>query len=758
MIKKTQFRMVLICLLSPIFVVILNGMEKKQEVKPGTRYIVPRIGGKVKFDGLSNEAAWKGIKPLPAVMQIPHFGNPPSQETEFLLAYDDEYLYLAGRLYESDPAKIQGASKKRDTFRANNDQFGIIIDSFNDKENALYFFTTPTGLRTDMAIANDAQGDDPLNISWNTFWDVKTVVNRQGWFAEIRIPFSSLRFLDQDGQVVMGITIFRWIARNYEMVIYPAFPQSWGPLSWVKPSQAREMVFNGIYRRKPLYIAPYVLGGLEQTFALDDTGTSYKRNDEPEYEAGLDLKYSISSNLTLDVTVNTDFAQVEADDQQINLTRFSLFFPEKRLFFQERSGIFDFSFDGLNTLFYSRRIGIYGNKAVRIYGGIRMIGRVGSWDLGFLSMQAASMEDLPSENFGVLRIRRQVLNPNSYVGGMVTSRIGMNGAYNIAYGVDSILHLFGQDYLKLNWAQTFEKDQGNKLASPESARIHVNWERRTIKGFAYSLDFSRAGKSYNPGIGFETRQDFTRFGDRIMYGWMPGKKSQLLSHSIFFDGVLFLQNSDRAVESAAIGPGYEYTTKSGASGIFAIKQYHENVSQGFSFSGGDNNNDGSDSPDVPADKYTFYGLEATYISARGKLFRGVSELYAGGFYDGWRLSLVISPQWSISPDLELTGTYQFDHIEFPDRGKQYNSHILRLRIIAMLSTKFSATTFIQYNNTIDTVIANLRIRYSPREGNDLYLVYNEGFNTNRLTKEILPPFPFSRGRTILLKYTYTFKL
>lgn len=750
--KKTKFVVISIFLLSSIFSISLNGKEKKEEVNQRTRYIVPRINGKVKLDGLSNESAWKGIKPLPVVMQIPNFGKEPTEKTEFLLAYDDNFLYVAGRLYDSEPGKIQGISKKRDVFQSNTDQFGIIIDSFNDKENALYFFTTPTGQRTDMTILNDAQGASPLNLSWNTFWDVKTVRTREGWFAEIRIPFSSLRFQDQAGRVVMGVTVYRWIARKYEMAIYPAFPQDWGHFSWIKPSKAQEVVFKGIYSRKPLYITPYLLGGLGQSFELNDAGTAYDRTSEPEYEAGLDLKYGITSNLTLDVTVNTDFAQVEADDQQVNLTRFSLFFPEKRLFFQERSSIFDFNFDGLNSLFYSRRIGIYGSKAVRIYGGARLIGRLGPWDLGFLSMQTAPLEDLPSENFSILRIRRQVFNPNSYIGGMVTSRIGMDGTYNIAYGLDGIFRLFGQDYLKFNWAQTFENDKVNKLSSLEPARIHVNWERRTIKGFAYNLGFSRAGASYNPGIGFEWRGDFTRLGDRIMYGWIPGKQSKLLNHSIFIDGVLFLRNRDHSIESAEIGPGYEFTTKSGASAQFMFKRLYEDVVQGFSFSG----NSGSDTPDVPAGHYTFYGLDASFIAARGRRFRGVSAIYVGGFYDGWRISLGVSPQWSISSDFELSGLYQVNHIKFPDRDRQFTSHIAQLRIIAMLSTRFSGTAFIQYNNTIDTVIANLRLRYNPREGNDLYLVYNEEFNTDRFKNDLISPF--SRGRTIMLKYTYTFKL
>ncbi|MFB0518306.1 MAG: DUF5916 domain-containing protein, partial [Acidobacteriota bacterium] len=334
--------------------------EGKQRLERQEQLIMPRIKGPVTLDGLSNEPAWEGIEPLPVVMHRPNFGNEPSERTEILVAYDDDFLYVAGRLFDSEPTKIQSNSKERDSGDPSSEWFGIIIDSFNDNENALEFLTTPAGLRCDVAVFNDAQGENPVNISWNTFWDVETVRNDEGWFAEFRIPFSSLRFQDINGRVVMSIISWRYIARKAEWVIFPAIPPNWGFYSILKPSQAQEVVFEGLYRRKPLYIAPYLLGGFGQSFELNEGETGYQRVENLAHEVGLDVKYGLTSNLTLDVTLNTDFAQVEADDQQINLTRFSLFFPEKRLFFQERSSNFDFNFETgePNRLFYSRRIGI----------------------------------------------------------------------------------------------------------------------------------------------------------------------------------------------------------------------------------------------------------------------------------------------------------------------------------------------------------------------------------------------------------------
>ena len=257
--------------------------------------------------------------------------------------------------------------------------------------------------------------------------------------------------------------------------------------------------------RKPFYVAPYLLGGGERVFSLNEAESAYSRDDQPTYEAGLDVKYGLTSNLTFDLTLNTDFAQVELDDQQINLTRFSLFFPEKRIFFQKRSSIFDFGFGESNRLFHSRRIGIHEGSPVRIYGGARLVGRLGAWDVGMLDMQTSPFEDLSSENFGVFRMRRQVINPYSYVGGIVTSRIGAGGEYNTAYGLDGIFRLFGHDYLELKWVQTFDDGGSNDLTSLDPARIYLNWERRTFDGFAYALNYSRAGPAYDPGLGFEIR-------------------------------------------------------------------------------------------------------------------------------------------------------------------------------------------------------------------------------------------------------------
>ena len=533
---------------------------------------------------------------------------------------------------------------------------------------------------------------------------------------------------------------------NNESYVYPAISPKWGGWSTWKPSKAQEIVFKDLQSKKPVYIVPYVLAGLGRNFDLNEEESAYLRDDTPVHELGLDVKYGLTNNLTLDVTFNTDFAQVEADDEQINLTRFSLFFPEKRLFFQERSSNFEFNLGGDDRLFYSRRIGISDDKPINIYGGGRIVGRVGSWDVGLMNLQTAPLEKLSSENFGVYRLRRQVFNRNSYVGGMLTSRIGTKGSYNIAYGLDGIFRVKKDDYLSFYWAQTFEDSSENKtVTSLDLSRMGVRWENRKQQGLGYDLVFSRSGKSFNPGIGFFQRENYTRFGSKLLYGWLSGEKSWLQQHYLYLNGNVFLGNSDSDVESVQISPGWYFIGKSAIEGNFSVNVYYENVPDTFSF---------SDEAKVPSGKYRFYSFKSYFVTPMSRLYYAVINLETGSFFDGWRFSLSVLPTWSISADLELSGFYEFNRVAFPKRNQEFTAHIGRLKVLWMMSTSLSLSAFIQYNSEANILISNLRFRFNPREGNDFYIVYDEGSFIDRFKESpVLPPIS---NRTILLKYTYTF--
>jgi len=467
---------------------------------------ISRISEEIEFDGYPFEQVWNEATVFPLIMYSPNFGADPSEKSEVMIGYDQDYLWIGARLYSADPSDIVATSKKRDEESRNSDAFGVILDTYDDNENALVFYTTPTGSRTDYTISNDAAGGyrggrsmGPMNMSWNTFWDVETSRDEKGWYVEMRIPFSSLRFQNNNGITRMGMILNRRISSNNEKDTWPAIDPKYGYYATMKPSLAQTIEFEDIEPGRPIYISPYIIGGYSRNYNLNEEETEYLKEDKPEFDAGLDVKLGVTSNMTLDLTANTDFAQVEADDEQINLTRYSLFFPEKRLFFQERSGIFDFRLGGLSNLFYSRQIGIVDNEQVRIYGGARLTGRAGKWDIGVMDMQTEKHKENPSENFGIARLRRQVINDYSYVGGIMTSRLGTNGNYNVAYGLDGIFRIFGDDYVDVRLAQTYETATANVPLSSDPTFAGITWERRSDEGFAYDLSYNYFGEEFNPG-------------------------------------------------------------------------------------------------------------------------------------------------------------------------------------------------------------------------------------------------------------------
>ncbi|MEJ2207243.1 MAG: DUF5916 domain-containing protein, partial [Gemmatimonadota bacterium] len=379
-----------------------------------------RIAGPIVLDGNPSEDAWERLEPLPLIQHWPVFGGEMSRRTVIRVGYDDHDLYAAGWFYD-DPELIRGNTLRRDGWEGD-DSFDLIIDSYDDDETGLMFVTMPSGAILDQAIQNDAQpagGSPPTNENWNTFWDAATTRTDEGWFAEVRIPLSSLGFEVMDGRAVMGLIASRYISRENEKHIFPAIPPNW-PMAAFKPSRARSVQLEGVEERRVLSLTPYVLGGVERIRRPETTPVA-PPEAELSREMGADLKVGLSSNLTLDLTANTDFAQAEADALQVNLDRFGLFLPEKRQFFQERASIFEFDM-GEGRLFHSRTIGISQEGELRrILGGARLAGRAGPWDLGLLSMQVDADRSGPWENDAVMRVRRS-LSTTDYAGFMMTSR------------------------------------------------------------------------------------------------------------------------------------------------------------------------------------------------------------------------------------------------------------------------------------------------------------------------------------------------
>ena len=713
---------------------------------------LPRITEEIHLDGKLDEPVWKRIAPLPLTMNSPTFGGTPTERTEIRIAYDDNYLYASGAFYDSDPSGVRANNLIRDGVNFSDDRFALILDTFNDNENALGFLVNPAGARADFTVYNDGESNrgPPLNFSWNTFWDAAVTRTDEGWFVEVRIPFTSLRFQDHDGRVIMGLIAWRAIARKNEVLTFPAIPTKfrWGTY---KPSIAQDVVLEGVYSRKPIYISPYVLGGIEQTPELNANETAYTIQQKLTRNVGLDVKYGLTSNLTMDLTLNTDFAQVEADDERVNLTRFSLFFPEKRPFFQERAAVFDFNTGQQSRVFYSRRIGLGpGGELIPIYGGIRLIGRIGRWDMGFLNMQTAPYDaaDLPSENFGVLRFRRQVLNSNSYVGTILTSRISTRGNINLVYGFDGIFKVKGDDYFSINWAQSLDSDSLQALTLPRqnTGRLRIAWDKRTDRGLFYRARLGWSGDEYNPGVGFVRRVNFTRLLGQIGYGWYPGKESLLFKHSLGIQASGFIRNSDQQLETGEVGLEWRAGPKIGGFFRFQTKLNYESILDTFYLS--------SDAF-IPAGTYQFWDNSFFFLSPFGYLVRFRLNGDFGYFYDGTRYSFSVSPTWSVSQHLELSSDFQYNAVNLPKRDQTFRATIVRLRVKYNLNTRFFMSTFAQWNSFGERITLNFRLRYNPKDGNDLYLVYNE--NLEYGNENEMPPPPLSRNRTILIKYTHTFQ-
>ncbi len=709
---------------------------------------LPRLSGPIRLDGIVNEPAWDAIEPLPLTMWAPVFGGEMTERTEVRVAYDDRYLYLSGRLFDSDPLQIRSNTFYRDRF-SGDDLLAIVVDSYNDYETAVWFVTNPAGARTDRTMSNDAEVTGqgmPMNTDWNSHWDVATHRDGEGWSAEFRIPFSTLGFQTRDGEAEMGIIVYRYIGRKNERHLFPAISQEWGSFGFAKPSQARRVVLKGVHPTRPVYVTPYLLGGLNQRPILETAPVpAWHTEQDPTTEFGADLRYSPSSNLSLDLTANTDFAQVEADDEQINLTRFPLFFPEKRQFFQERASTFEFGTGGFtDRLFFSRRIGLDDGELVRIYGGARLVGRTGGLDFGVLSMQTAPHAGRSGENMSVVRLNQQVFNPYSSVGGMVTARLGENGEDNVAYGIDADVRVFGDEYLTVKWARTFDEaiEEGNEL---DAGIVRARWARRRDEGLSYWGEFARVGPDYLPRLGFQLRQDFRFFGGRLRYQWFPGAPSPFRAISISGTTEHYYRNADGTAESRILEPQLRFEFRDAGSITLGVRSSFEGVRDTFAI---------AEVP-IPPGEYWFHEAQANLELSRNSLFRGTVRASAGSFYDGSRLAVALSPTWNASRYLEMSGGYELNRLEFEDRNRSATTHLARLRLQVALDTHVSLSTFAQYNSLSDQTSVNARFRYHFREGTDLWLVYTEGFNVERDNGPD-PRLPLSAGRALMVKYSHTF--
>lgn len=709
------------------------------------------------LDGIIDEEIWESIPPFYITQYEPVYLGELSEETDIRITYDNEFLYIAGKMYTKDPSTIASNSLYRDRY-SGDDVFAVVLDPFNDNQNALRFFTNPAGVLFDQSISNDANsvaGSRPVNSSWNTFWDVVTTQNEEGWFVEMRIPFSSIGFQDTDGVSEMGLIVYRWIAYHNERHIFPDIPPNWDQGN-IKPSQAQDVIITGVESKRPIYFTPYGLSGFTRENSLLSDSSDYNFKDESKFEAGFDLKYNVTSNLTLDVTVNTDFAQVEADDQQLNLTRFSLQFPEKRQFFQQRSGLFDFNF-GNTRVFYSRRIGLDNSgNPVRILGGARLTGRINNLDIGFINLQTAESGNLESENFNVLRLKKNVINQNSYLGGIFTSRLGVDGSSNIVLGLDTDLNIFDDDFIEMRVSQSIDDQvpETNKYSIEDNSIFRITWQRRASIGLFYRFFINRSGSEYEPGIGFYRANNTSDYFYRLGFGWLGNENSIYRQHSVNIGSFNIFQNETFDLRSRFISLEWNTDFKTIGSVEFQTRFNQEYLLPDEDFNL-------LSEIFIPVNNYDFFESSLNYRSPNSRRIQTNLGLEFGSFYDGTRTQFSIEPRIVASLHFEFGGSYSITKLDFPEIDGRSNSnftaHLAQLRGQYALNKKLSTSAFIQYSNVEELVGANIRFRYNFKEGRDIWIVVNEQIYTERdQFNRGLPNLPSLQSRSILIKYNHTF--
>lgn len=368
--------------------------------------------------------------------------------------------------------------------------------------------------------------------------------------------------------------------------------------------------------------------------------------------------------------------------------------------------------------------------------------------MGAIQMQTAGEGALASENFGVLRLRRQVINENSFLGGMVTSRVDTEGMYNVTYGLDGQFRVSGNEYLTLKWLHTFQGGNEERDAAESglyAGRIVMDWTRRQLQGFSYKQAVTWSGAGYDPQLGFEARRDFLRLQSDWDYQWYPGEEGAFRRVWLGLASSGWIRNEDQELDTGEIRPFLQLETKPGTTIQLSATHRYEDVPATFAL---------SDEAEIPEGLYRALEGELELRAARGWTVRPNLTVRGGEFYDGRRLGFESSLTWPVNRFLEVGGGWEWNRIRFAARDQEFESTLVRFRGTGALNTRASMNWLLQYNSLTDQVNTNARFRYNFREGQDLWFVWNEALNTQR---EIpgLPRLPFEEARTLTVKYTHT---
>ncbi len=688
------------------------------------------VEGEIQVDGRLDEPAWAAA---PAVtdfrQQEPDEGQPATFATSVKVLFSGERLFIGARLDDPEPGRLIARILERDlligegffSLNSDDDAFFVVLDTFDDDRNGFLFATNPNGAETDALLRDEGS----LNVSWDAVWQVGATVDQSGWTAEIAIPLGQLRFAKR-GPWIWGINFERVIKRRNEIVLWKSWTRDNGGL--LKVSQAGSLTgLAGLDQGLNLQVKPYVLGRgtHEADLAAPDP---FQEESGASGDVGGDLKYGVTANLTLDGTVNTDFAEVEADIRQINLTRFKLFFPEKREFFLENAGIFDFGIPGFGgptsvLLFFSRRIGLEANEEVPIIAGGKLTGKQGPWNVGVLDV-VTEESVTPVSNSAVARVLRDV-GARSRVGAIVTHRARAGEPGSGAVGADT--------HVQLSQKMSFD---GFVAASDEMRAETAAYRAAldfTADQWGWFAEQAYLGEDFDPALGFVLRDDVNRqFGT---FRVTPRPEALRLRRVDLRLNGTFVSSADWEVRDRnwrfSVTPQFD----SGDQLEVAVQRDFARLVEPFVL---------SDDVVFPAADYQNESVTLTLTASRNRPVSGDLYLNDVGFFSGRNRNVGGTLRLALNRHLGFEAGWDHNAIQSPDGD--LTTDLGTLRVNWNLSTRLFTSALVQYDSVADAVEANVRVDFIHSPGSDLFVVLNE--------QRGQPGDPFrSRNRALIVKLT-----
>jgi len=683
------------------------------ETLPRPRLRAFPTDGPIEIDGVLDERSWARADSTDGAFWTtqPEAGIPSPDRTVIRILYDDAAIYVGARMYDEDPRRAASAGLEPDFRVQDSDLLGVAIDASRDRQSAYVFAANPAGGRWDAQSFADGAS---INAAWEGVFDVKTSIEDDAWVMEMRIPITTLRFPAGEGEQTWGLNFSRQVKRRNEYSTWAGIARQF---RLFRMSSAGAL--EGLPAFRPgrnIQVKPFVSGSRADGRLLDGGPTG-------DVDAGIDAKWAVTPRLILDLTALTDFSQVEVDEEQVNLTRFSLFFPEKRDFFLENDGIFTFSDDASRAfrsgagpqsfkLFHSRRIGLSDDRRpVPIAGGARLSGRIGRYELGLMEMQTLEDGGTPGENFAVVRLRRSLLT-SSDVGFMVVNREETSagaGGFSRAAGVDAnfrFARLQVNGYAALTDARVSEGDRS-------IGAVQVGWRDPVLD---FSVLAKHVGADFDPGVGFVNRTGVDQWFASGGFHWQ--RPADWLTEINPYVDVTEYYGPDGRLESREIKPGL--VVIGGDGGRLGLELSHRTEQLAVA------------SPIlgvlVPAGRYDFDAASVSYLANGGRRVSGMVAASIGDFFDGERAS--VSGTLTLRPNehLLLEGSVQRNRITLA--GLDVDADLFRGRAFFGYDTRTFLSAFVQYNRAVRELVTNVRFNLIHAPLSDVFLVFSERRQTD----------------------------